>query len=388
MRLTDQTIASVKARIDITEVIGHFIEVKKHTACCPFHNEKTESFHIHQAKNIFKCFGCGKGGDAIAFVMEYEKKNYVESIEWLASFYNVPVEYDNSYDPVKEQEAKDALDELKAVVKFAYNKYQAQIKREPAAINYLTERGINREKIAEWGLGFAPDDFRFITPALVNTGKLTAAVQAGISVTKDGKNYDFYRNRIIIPIHDKNGELVGLAGRLLPPNPLKGEMHSSPSGAGGAKYFNPVESLLYQKQSIWFGLYQAITAKAFKENDFVYIVEGYFDVIAMHEAGCFNCVAACGTEMSDGQIKMLMRYAKHMVLLLDGDEPGQKKAMKHVDNLLRLGCKVEVVELPNGQDPAEYIAYLEAPETNNYTDDEEDLYDAVRRYREEHPIEN
>lgn len=371
MRLTDLTISQVKARIDITEVISHFITVKKNTACCPFHNEKTASFHLHPAKNIFKCFGCGKGGDAITFVMEHEKKNYIEAIEWLASFYSVPVEYDSNYDPVKEQEAKDALTELRAVVKFACTKYQEQITQSPAAIEYLSGRNINTEKIAEWGLGFAPDDFRFITPSLVNMGKLTAAVEAGICVTKEGKNYDFYRSRIIIPIHNKNGELVGMAGRLLPPSPLGGTEGGfssrgieggflSPSGAGGPKYFNPLESLLYQKQQIWYGLYQAITAKAFAAVPYVYVVEGYFDVIAMHEAGCFNTVAACGTEISDGQIKMLMRYSKHIVLLLDGDEAGLKKAMKHVDNFLRLGCKVEVVELPGGMDPAEYIDQLKS----------------------------
>lgn len=343
MRLSDQTITEVKNRIDIAEVISHFISVKKNAASCPFHDEKTASFHIHPAKNIFKCFGCGKGGDAISFVMEYEKKSYIEAIEWLASFYNVSVDYDSNYDPVKEQEAKDALTELRSVVKFAHNKYQEEINRHPDAIDYLTGRNINAEKIAEWGLGFAPDDYRFITPALVNMGKLTDAVGAGISITKEGKNYDFYRNRIIIPIHDHRGELVGLAGRILPGNYKQ------------AKYFNPVESLIYKKPQIWYGLYQAITAKAFKDTNYVYVVEGYFDVIAMHEAGCFNTVAACGTEISDGQIKMLMRYAKHVVLLLDGDKAGTDKALKHVDNFLRLGCKVEVVELPDGKDPAEYI---------------------------------
>jgi len=172
-----------------------------------------------------------------------------------------------------------------------------------------------------------------------------------------------YRNRIIIPIHNHRGELVGLAGRILPPpNPLKGEQErevsSSPFRGPGGKYFNPLESLLYQKQQIWYGLYQAITAKAFAASPYIYVVEGYFDVIAMHESGCYNTVAACGTEISDGQIKMLMRYSKHIVLLLDGDEAGMKKASKHVDNFLRLGCKVEVVELPDKKDPAEYIKEL------------------------------
>lgn len=351
MRLSDQSILEVKSKIDITEVVSRFIDLKKHAASCPFHNEKTASFRVHPAKNIYKCFGCGKGGDAIGFVMDYEKKSYIEAIEWLASFYHVSLDYDSNYDPVKEQEAKDALTELRSVVKYVHDKYVGNIIQSPAAMEYLATRNLNADKVAEWGIGFAPDDFRFVTPSLVNMGKLSAAVDAGISVTKDGKNYDFYRNRIIIPIHDKNGELVGMAGRLLP-SPLVG----ADVGQKAAKYFNPPESLLYQKQKIWYGLYQAITARAFKDTPYAYVVEGYFDVIAMHEAGCCNTVAACGTEISDDQIKMLMRYTRHIVLMLDGDEAGTKKALKHIDSFLWLGCKVEVVELPGGMDPAEYIS--------------------------------
>lgn len=179
-------------------------------------------------------------------------------------------------------------------------------------------------------------------------GKLNTAVEAGISVSKEGKNFDFYRNRIIIPIHDKDGQLCGIAGRIMP------------TEVGSAKYFNPVESPIYHKSQVWFGLYQALTARAFKTHDFAYIVEGYFDVIALHEAGCTNTVAACGTAIPDEQFKILLRYTKHFVFMLDGDKAGLEKAMKHIDTALRLGAKVDVVELPDNMDPADYVHKMNA----------------------------
>lgn len=346
MRLTDRTIAAIKDRIDITEVVSRSVTLKRNAACCPFHDERTPSFHVHPAKNIFKCFGCGEGGDAIAFIMKHEKIDYGEAMKLLAEMYNVALEYDEHYDPVKDQDKKDAVAELRAVVKFVSDKYSKELQTATPALEYLAKRRITPEVIGEWNLGFAPDDFRFITPSLVNMGKLKAAVEAGISVSKEGRNYDFYRNRITIPILDVKGNMAGLAGRIMPGN------------NGTAKYFNSVESPIYHKSEIWFGLYQAITAKIFKQVDYVYIVEGYFDVIAMHETGCINTVAACGTAISEDHVKLLKRYVKHVVLMLDGDDAGKSKSMKHIDLFLRLGCKIEIVELPDGNDPAEYIGAM------------------------------
>lgn len=290
---------------------------------------------------MFKCFGCGESGDAFALVMKVEKKTFIEAVQVLADMTGVPVETDKRE---VSEEKRDLIEDMRTVLNFANRKYQENLKKagdDSAAMQFLISRGFTLERAQSWDLGFAPDDWKFITTPLINAGKFDAAHKAGLVSTRDGKNWDFLRSRITIPIHDASGRLVGIAGRLI--------------GTGEqAKYFNPTSSELYDKSAILFGLWQA--ASAIKKEGSVYFVEGYFDVMAMHDAGMNNCVAACGTSITDKQVKLLKRYTEHVILMLDGDDAGQKKMMEYIDLFLKHDFKVSVVELPEGQDPDEALS--------------------------------
>ena len=345
------TIDEVRLKMDIYEVVAHFITVKKDTACCPFHNEHTPSFLIHRAKQIYKCFGCGAGGDAITFVMKYEKRTFIEAVEWLCNFYNIVIEKDGAA-TAEYEKTKDAREEQTALLRWAHKKYEDMLHTLPAeaaAVCYLQQRGYDAERIRSWSLGYAPDDWKFITTPAINMGKLTPAGDVGLVSVSAGNNYDFFKNRITIPIHDHNGLLIGFGGRWVPTGDAAEDKKQ-------AKYFNPKEGLIYQKSKVLYGL--NLAQKAIKEAGFAYLVEGYMDVQAMHDAGINNTVATCGTEIDDHQVKLLKRYADHVVIAYDGDEAGNKKMMKGVDTFLRHNCKVQVAALPDAMDPDEYIGSL------------------------------
>lgn len=358
----------LRQKMDITEIISQSVHLKKrgsgHIGLCPFHNEKTPSFNVWPAKQIFKCFGCGEGGDAIKFVQKQEKKNFTEAVEWLCHFYNVAIEHDQA---AKEeaQEKKTARELMQQIISWAHKKYEAllhSLPEEAPAIRYLQQRGYDAGRMRSWSLGFAPDDWKFLTTPLINKGKHGPAVDCGIVVSKDAKNFDFFRNRIIIPIHDHNGILAGLAGRWVPSGDPAEDKKA-------IKYLNLKESPVYSKSKLWYGLHQAY--KAIKEAGYAYIVEGYMDVHAMHDAALINAVASCGTEVDDGQVKLLKRYTDHVVIAYDGDEPGLKKAMKHVDLFLKADFKVSVLPFPDGMDPDEYIKHLYSTQANVVAEAEE-----------------
>ena len=350
--IRQDTIDQVKAQMDTREVLESFgVEFKRDKARCPFHDENSASFHIWRRQNTYKCFGCGKSGDAISFLIDHENMLFHEAVEWLANRYNITVEIDHVAKQ-ESQDKKDEKEEMGAVVRFAQKKYEDTLHglpEESDAWKYLLQRDFTAEIAKRWSLGYAPDDWKFITSPLINMGKLTAANQIGLVWTKEGKNWDFFRSRIIIPIHNANGQLIGFGGRDV-------------SGSDQApKYLNPSESALYNKQATWFGLDKAI--KAIKEDGFVYVVEGYFDVMSLHEAGLENTVAGCGTEVTEIQCKLLKRYTNQVTICFDNDkdkeESGKKNAgvekmMKLVNVFLKLDFKVEVIEIPEGGDPDEY----------------------------------
>jgi DNA primase len=342
-------IDELRFKMDITEVVSNFLELKKNQACCPFHNEKSPSFRVTPAKQIFKCFGCGEGGDAIRFVMKHEKKSFLEAIEWLCGFYHIGIEYDQQLQQEYEK-TKDAREEQLQLLTWAQKKFEECLHALPddaAAVQYLLQRGYDRDKMRSWSLGVAPDDWKFLTTPCINMGKHGAGVDCGLLYSEGGKNWDFFRNRITIPIHDHNGVLVGFGGRLVPGGDVDKKQ---------PKYLNPKESLVYSKSKVWYGL--QLAAKAIKEEGFVYVCEGYMDVQSMHDSAMMNTVASCGTEIDENQVKLLKRYTDHVVMCYDGDEPGQKKAMKQIDLFLKHHFKVSVVDLPEGKDPDEYINEL------------------------------
>jgi DNA primase len=363
--ISQQTINAVKDRMDIFDIVSQHVKLQKHGAnflgLCPFHAEKTGSFTVSSAKQIYKCFGCGKSGDAIKFIQEHEKKDFPEAIVSLAQHYNIPVEYREETEEQKKQREQtvDQKQLLRSAVSFALQKYQTLLTNTPQqngeAWKYLIERDITEEAAQFWGLGHAPDLWHFISAGMIENNFYQPALDAGLIKTKDGKAFDFYRARIIIPIHDHRGDLAGIAGRLLPPSFSGSEQQT-------AKYLNPQESVLYNKSKILFGLHQAILAKAFNKTDGApaYLCEGYFDVISMHEEGIQTAVATCGTALTEDQIKLLKRYTNHVVVLRDKDAAGNKAAMKDIDLLLHSRMITEVVEVPEGKDIDEYIRIKKA----------------------------
>jgi len=350
--IKQSTIDLVRSRADIAEVVGSRITIKRsgsgHMACCPFHDEKTPSLHVSPAKGMYKCFGCGKGGDALSFVMDYDRLPFNEAIEKLAGQLNIPIEYDKDTKELP-QEKKDRMAEMAGVLRYAAEKYADHLAKAAAdspAMQYLTGRGITREVAMQWDLGWAPMDFKFLTSNLINLGKYDPAVNAAIITTKEGKSYDFLVNRVTIPVKDQNGRVITIAGRALPE---EGEAKQI------AKYLNGRETELYKKSQVWYGLYEANRARAIAGAGFAYVVEGYFDVIAMHEAELRNTIAPCGTAITEDQIKFLKRYCQHVVLMQDADKAGIKSMLTAIDMFLAAGFKTEIVELPSGQDPDEFL---------------------------------
>jgi len=350
--IKQSSIDELRAKADLTDVVSRYTTVKKNMACCPMHDEKSPSFHLYQAKQTYKCFGCGESGDVFKLAMKMEHLNFVEAAEWLAAHYNISLEYDQQ-SQAEAQEVKDKRTEMLQLTEWAHRKYKEALSLLPAeapALQYLYNRGYNDEKIGAWDIGFAPDNWDYIKSAVINMGKHAIGVECGLLGTKEGRSWDFYRNRITIPIHDQNGIIVGLAGRLVPSG-------NADEDKKQPKYLNPQESLLYSKKKVWYGLWQA--QKAIKECGFAYLVEGYFDVQAMHDNGILNTIAASGTEVDELQVKFLKRYTDHLVLGFDGDKPGTKKQMKLLDLFLKQDFKVQVLALPDELDPDEYINQLQ-----------------------------
>jgi DNA primase len=345
--IKQSTIDEVRTKMDTQEVLETLgVVFKKEKACCPFHNEKSASFHIWRKQNTYKCFGCGRSGDAITAVMMLEKKTFIESLEWLAAMYNITVEYDQAAQQEPE-ETKNKRTEMMHLVEAMHRTYEKSLHdmpNEAPVWKYLHDRGFTSDICKQWSIGFAPNQSKFITGSIINMGMHAVAVECGLLRTKEGNTWDFYRNRIIIPIYNNNGQITGFGGRWLP-------QHDD-TDRDNAKYFNPCESLLYQKEKTWFGLDRAM--KAINNAGFAYLVEGYFDVMSWHNAGACNTISACGTAITETQMRILKRYTTHVVLCLDGDSAGIKKTMDLINHLLRLDFKVEVLPLVDKMDPDEF----------------------------------
>lgn len=346
--IKQSTIEEVRSVMDTQEVLQDLhVVFKNNTACCPFHNEKSASFRVWKKNNTYKCFGCGASGDGITAVMKLERKTFTEAVEWLAAKYHVMIEYDQAAEQESE-EKKNARTEMLHLLDFAHRRYEDALHNMPndaPVWQYLENRGYTADLCKEWNLGFAPNDWKFLTGSIINMGKHGPACEVGLLTSREGKTWDFYRNRIMIPIYNSSGILVGFGGRWLPTGDVKEDKEAS-------KYFNPCESLVYNKQNTWYGLDRAM--KAIKDRGFAYVQEGYFDVQAWHNGGVCNAIAACGTAISPIMIKILKRFTSHVVLCLDGDDAGKQKTMSAINEFLKQDYKVEVLPLPEKIDPDEY----------------------------------
>lgn len=361
--ITRRTIDEIMSAAVIEEVIGDFVQLKKagssYKGLSPFTNEKTPSFFVSPAKGIFKCFSSGKGGDVVSFLMEQERLSYPEALRYLADKYNIEVEEDK---PSPEQEeAKSELDSLAVVTSFAQKYFTEQLwqtdEGKAVGLSYFKERGFRDEIIKRFELGYCPDGWDNFTKAALEAGHDRKwLVAAGLTKDRDGSSYDFFRGRVMFPIRNISGKCIAFGGRT-----LKADKKI-------AKYFNSPESLLYNKSRVLYGIYES--KQAMVKQDQAYLVEGYTDVIAMHQAGVENVVSSSGTSLTEGQIKLIKRYTQNITLLYDGDPAGIKASFRGIDLILEQSMNVKVVLFPDGDDPDSYSKKVSSTELQKYIQEE------------------
>lgn len=344
-----ETIDKILETALIEEVVGDFVQLKKRgtslIGLCPFHNEKSPSFHVSPAKGIFKCFGCGKGGDSVHFIMEHEKYSYPEALKYVANKYHIEVE-ETEVTPAF-REAQDKRESLYIVsnyaAKFFADKMWNSEEGKTIGLSYFKERGFRDDIIKKFELGYSPDDWSALLDSAVKEGYQQEFLeQVGLVIKNDqGRVYDRFRGRVMFPIHNFTGRVIGFGGRTLKTD------KSSP------KYVNSPESDIYHKSNVLYGLFQA--KKAIRDFDNCYLVEGYADVLSVQQAGVENVVASSGTSLTTEQIKLIGRFTKSVTILYDGDTAGIKASLRGLDMILEEGLDVKVVLFPDGHDPDSYI---------------------------------
>ncbi len=330
------------------DVISDFVTLKKsgqnYKALSPFANEKTPSFFVVPAKGIFKDFSSGKGGDAFTFVMEHEKLSYAEAIRYLAKKYGIEIKEDRLTDEgAAEQSEREGLYILMNFAKEYYkNILTTHEDGRSIGLSYFRERGFNDRTIEKFELGFALEGWEnFSREAIAKGYNKDLLEKTGLVVKKeDGSSYDRFRGRVIFPVHNISGKVIAFGARML------GKDKNQP------KYINSPETDIYHKSDVLYGLYQA--KNAIRQHDVCYLVEGYTDVISMHQADVENVVASSGTALTENQIKLIHRFTENVTVLFDGDSAGIKAALRGIDMILKGGLNVRVVLFPDGEDPDSY----------------------------------
>jgi DNA primase len=343
----------------IEEVVGDFVTLKKRgvnmLGLCPFHNEKTPSFTVSPAKGIFKCFGCGKGGNSVNFIMELEHFSYPEALKYLANKYSI--EIDEEKPSPEQQEAFDEKESLFNLTAFAQKHFEETIfdteEGKAVGLSYFRERGFTTETIKKFGLGYSLNSWDdFTTKAIKNGYKKELLEKSSLVRTKDQQTYDAFRNRVTFPIHNLSGRVLGFGARILTQDKKK------------PKYINTAESEIYHKGQVLYGLFFAKSAIVKQDN--CYLTEGYTDVISMHQAGIENVIASSGTSLTTDQIKLIRRYTTNITLLFDGDAAGIKAAFRGIDMILEEGMNVKIVLYPEGEDPDSYARNYRPAEVKEF----------------------
>jgi DNA primase len=346
--ITPQTIQQITSRIDIIDVVGEFVKLKKrgtnYLGNCPFHNEKSPSFTVSPAKEIYKCFGCGKSGNTITFLMEHEKYSYVEALRWLAARYNIEIE-ETETSPAQKM-AQQTADSLYAINHFAMDFFSKQYWDTEAgatiAQSYMQHRGFLRPIVEKFKIGYNPSERDSLAKALIqNQFNPELFARTGLVVERDGGWQDNYRDRIIFPIHNTTGKIIGFGARQIAKN------DRSP------KYINTPENEIYVKSRILYGSYFARTAID-KANECL-LVEGYTDVVSLHQAGIENVVASGGTSLTIDQLRLVKKYTQNLTIIYDGDAAGVKAALRGLDMALEEGLNVQLVLIPDNEDPDSYV---------------------------------
>jgi len=353
------TIERIVDAAHISDVVSEFVTLKKRgvnqLGLCPFHNEKTPSFTVSPAKGIFKCFGCGKGGNSVNFIMELEQLSYPDALRWLAKKFHIEIE--EKEESQEEKALKDERESMMIVSAFAQKYFSRFLLKEnegrTIGLSYLRERGIRDDIITKFELGYCPDGKDLFTKAAEREGyKMEFLEKTGLTIKRDDWVRDRFGGRVIFPVHNVAGRVIAFGGRTLT-NDKK-----------VAKYLNSPESDIYHKGRTLYGIYQA--KRDITRLDKCFLVEGYTDVLSFHQAGIENVVASSGTSLTIEQIRLIRRFSPNITIVYDGDDAGIKASLRGIDMVLEEGINVKVLPLPRGEDPDSFARSMSASELTEY----------------------
>lgn len=346
--ISQNTIQQILGKLDILDVIGEFVKLKKrgtnYLGLCPFHNEKTPSFTVSPSKEIYKCFGCGKSGNTISFVMEHEKYSYVEALKWLAKKYGIEIE--ESFRSDEERQTRLAAESLYLINEFAKNFFSRMLfeseEGRDIGLAYFKERGFREDVIRKFQLGYSPEQRdAFTREALAKQYSPELLLKTGLVSNRQDQLTDNYRGRVIFPIHNSSGKVLGFGARILKSNDK------------APKYINTPENEIYVKSKLLYGSYFA--RQAIDKADECLLVEGYTDVVSLHQAGIENVVASGGTSLTTEQLRLVKKYTNNLTIIYDGDAAGVKAALRGLDLALEEGLNVKLVLIPDNEDPDSYV---------------------------------
>ncbi len=353
------TIQQILDAAEISDVVGDFVTLKRRgtsmIGLCPFHNEKTPSFNVSQAKGIYKCFGCGKGGSSVNFIMEHEHLSYVDALRWLANKYHIEVR-EKEENPEDIKERNDRESQL-IVSEFAQKFFSDQLwesnQGRLIGLSYLRQRGMRDDIIKKFGIGYCPDGKDVMTSAAIKEGfKMEYLEKTGLTIKREEWIRDRFAGRMMFPIHGISGRVIGFGGRTLSQDKTI------------AKYLNSPESDIYHKSRVLYGIYQA--KRTIIQEDKCYLVEGYTDVTSLHQSGIENVVASSGTSLTIDQIRLIRRFTNNVTIIYDGDQAGIKASMRGIDMVLEEGINVKVLPLPEGEDPDSFSRSMSASQLAEY----------------------
>ena len=346
--ISQNTIQQILSRLDIVDTIGGFVKLKKrgvnYLGLCPFHNERTPSFTVSPSKEIYKCFGCGRTGNTISFLMEHEKYSYADSLKWLANKYGVEIE--ETFQSDEQKQVQQTADSLFIINNFAQQFFTKMLleteEGKDIGLSYLKERGFREDIIKKFQIGYSPERRdAFSTEALIKQYNSELLVKTGLVVNRNDKLVDNYSGRIIFPIHNHSGKVLGFGARILKSNDR------------APKYINTPENEIYVKSKILYGSYFA--RMAIDKADECLLVEGYTDVISLNQAGIENVVASGGTSLTPDQLRLVKKYTNNLTIVYDGDAAGIKAALRGLDLALEEGLNVRLVLIPDKEDPDSYV---------------------------------
>lgn len=340
--IDDALLEEIRDRVDLVDLVSRYVDLKKsgssYMGLCPFHNEKTPSFHVHGDKGFYHCFGCGAGGDAISFLRAMEGLDFKEAVESLTERYNIPTRQRST----KEEERQKERERLFSINRMAARFFLEELAHAPTAFHYVNERGLSREVIMRFGLGYAPGKGRALTDFLLKQGvteEELLLLNLSSKSERDGHLFDRFRHRLMFPILDRKGRVLGFGGRVL-------EKDAQP------KYLNSRDTPIFHKGEHLYGLHTLVKESS---REKILLVEGYMDVIGLSQGEIPYAVASLGTALTPQQAQLLHRYGKEIIICYDGDEAGQRATERAIDVLLSQGHAPRIMALPDGRDPDEYV---------------------------------